>query len=114
MILIGLRNVFEAELDEEHLTQESVDSVFGDLQISHVDDNDGGLRSEMDDDKRNSCSKLCSCSMKWKFGAMFDLRERTRQNASLSDSECFAIKYATVIVTERDTPAKQWTSTPLS
>lgn len=50
--------------------------------------------------------------MKWKLGAMFDFLDLTRLKASLRLREHLYMRYATVIVTEREIPAKQWTSTP--
>ena len=60
----------------------------------------------------NSCSKLCNCSIKWKLGPTFDFLFLTRVKASFKLNFSLYIKYATVIVTERLTPAKQWTKTP--
>jgi hypothetical protein len=62
----------------------------------------------------SSASKQCSCCMKWKLGATLDLRLRTRLNASLRLRLHLCMRYATVIVTEREMPARQCTRTPLS
>lgn len=60
----------------------------------------------------NSRSKVSSCCMKWKFGAILLFFDRTKLKASFRFSEHLYIRYATVIVTEREIPAKQCTKTP--
>lgn len=45
---------------------------------------------------------------------MLDLRARTMLNASFRFNESLYMRQATVMVTERDTPARQCTSTPFS
>lgn len=61
----------------------------------------------------SSCfSNECSCCMKWKFGSMLALRFSTMLYASFSVSCRWAIKQASITVTERDMPARQCTKTP--
>lgn len=50
--------------------------------------------------------------MKWKLGAMSVLRLRTSSKASRRHSRWRCMRYASVTVTLRDTPATQCTSTP--
>lgn len=60
----------------------------------------------------SSFSKLCNCSMKLKLGAIFDFLVLTKLKASLRDIDILYIRYATVMVTDLDTPARQCTRTP--
>ena len=57
-------------------------------------------------------SKSCSCPRKLKLGEMLGLQSRTKSYAASRESSCSAIRYATVIVTDREIPARQWTKTP--
>lgn len=59
----------------------------------------------------NWLSKDSNCCIKWKLGDTSGLRLRTSVKASFKLSARVCIRYARVTVTERDTPARQWTST---
>lgn len=59
----------------------------------------------------NCLSNACNWRKKWKFGDISGLRKRTNANASSKFKRRECIKYASVTVTDRDTPAKQCTST---
>lgn len=62
-----------------------------------------------------SClSKSKSWPMKWKLGEIFDFLDLTKSYASLSERAILNMRYAIVIVTEREIPARQCTSTPSS
>lgn len=50
--------------------------------------------------------------MKLKLGDTLLLRCFTKSYASFSDHKFFCIRYATVTVTDRLIPARQWTNTP--
>lgn len=63
------------------------------------------------DNPCNWLSKDSNCCIKWKFGDTSGLRLRTSVKASFKLSARVCIRYARVTVTERDTPARQWTST---
>ena len=60
----------------------------------------------------NWCSKSSNWPIKLKLGEMLAFLRRTKSYASFRLIDILYIRYATVIVTEREIPAKQCTRTP--